>query len=146
MGWVVTATPRPLDRRKRPDTHCVGAWVGPRAGLDECVKSRPPPGILSQDCPTRSESLYRLSYLGPLYIHIYVYTCVHVYVYVCVYIYVYMFCVCVYVCMYIYVYMFCVCVCMYVYIYIHIHAYIIHTYMHTHVNTRTYIHTVIHTY
>jgi hypothetical protein len=26
---------------KRPSTHCIGGWVGPRAGLDGCVKSRP---------------------------------------------------------------------------------------------------------
>ena len=28
------ATPRPLYPRERPGTHCVGGWVGPRAGLD----------------------------------------------------------------------------------------------------------------
>ena len=26
---------------KRSDTHCTGGWVGPRAGLDRCGKSRP---------------------------------------------------------------------------------------------------------
>jgi len=26
---------------KRPSTHCIGGWVGPRAGLDGCGKSRP---------------------------------------------------------------------------------------------------------
>jgi len=26
---------------KRPGNHCVGGWVGPRAGLDGCGKSRP---------------------------------------------------------------------------------------------------------
>jgi hypothetical protein len=26
---------------KRPGTHCIGGWVGPRAGLDGCEKSRP---------------------------------------------------------------------------------------------------------
>jgi hypothetical protein len=30
---------------KRPGTHYVGCCVGPRAGLDGCGKSRPPPGI-----------------------------------------------------------------------------------------------------
>jgi hypothetical protein len=40
-------------------------WVGPRAGLDGCGKSRLPTGILSPDLPARSESLYRLSYPGP---------------------------------------------------------------------------------
>jgi hypothetical protein len=28
-----------------PGTHCTGGWVGPRAGLDKCGKSRPPPGF-----------------------------------------------------------------------------------------------------
>jgi len=27
--------------RERPGTHCTGGWVGPRAGLDWCGKSRP---------------------------------------------------------------------------------------------------------
>jgi hypothetical protein len=31
--------------RERPGTHCTGGWVGPRAGLDRCGKSRPPPGF-----------------------------------------------------------------------------------------------------
>jgi hypothetical protein len=26
--------------RERPGTHCTGGWVGPRASLDECRKSR----------------------------------------------------------------------------------------------------------
>jgi len=25
--------------------HCIGGWVGPRAGLDGCGKSRPQPGF-----------------------------------------------------------------------------------------------------
>ena len=29
--------------RERPGTHFTGGWVGPRAGLDRCGKSRPPP-------------------------------------------------------------------------------------------------------
>jgi hypothetical protein len=60
--WV-NATPRPLYPRKRPDIHCIGGWVGPRADLDGCEISRPN-GIRSPDCPVRSESLYRLSYRG----------------------------------------------------------------------------------
>ena len=56
--------PRPLYPRERPGTHCMGGWVDPRAGLDGCGKSRPPPptAIRSPNCP---ESLYRLSYPGP---------------------------------------------------------------------------------
>ena len=30
-----------LSLGKRPGTHCIGGWVGPRAGLDGCGKSRP---------------------------------------------------------------------------------------------------------
>jgi len=41
MRWVINATPRLLYCRKRPSIHCIGGWVGPRAGLDWCGKSRP---------------------------------------------------------------------------------------------------------
>ena len=41
MGWVVNAKPRPLYPRERSGTHCLGGWVGPRAGLDRCGKSHP---------------------------------------------------------------------------------------------------------
>jgi len=37
--------PAALLPRKRPGTHIIGDWVGPRAGLDGCGKSRPPPGF-----------------------------------------------------------------------------------------------------
>jgi hypothetical protein len=40
-GWVVSITPRPLYPLERPGTHYTGNWVGPRAGLDVCEKSRP---------------------------------------------------------------------------------------------------------
>jgi len=33
--------PAALPPGKRPDTHCIGGWVGPRAGLDGFGKSRP---------------------------------------------------------------------------------------------------------
>jgi hypothetical protein len=33
--------PAALSPGNRPGTHCVGGWVGPRAGLDGCGKSRP---------------------------------------------------------------------------------------------------------
>jgi hypothetical protein len=39
--WVVDATLRPRYPRERPNTHCIGEWMGPRAGLDGCGKSRP---------------------------------------------------------------------------------------------------------
>ena len=58
----VSVTPRPLfTTGKDPGTHCTGGWVGPRAGLDRCGKSR-----LHRDSipnrPAHSQSLYRLSY------------------------------------------------------------------------------------
>ena len=60
-------------------THCIGGWVGLRAGLDRCGKSRPT-GIRSPDRPARSESLQRLSYpgshlLAPSALNIYYITC-----------------------------------------------------------------------
>ena len=50
--------------RERLDTHSTGGWVGFRAGLDMCGKSRPN-GIRSPDRPARRQSLYRLSYRAP---------------------------------------------------------------------------------
>jgi hypothetical protein len=43
MGWAVNATPRPLYPLERPGNLCIGGWMGPRAGLEECGKSRLPP-------------------------------------------------------------------------------------------------------
>ena len=40
---MVKATPQPLYPQERPGTHFIGGWVGPRAGLDGCVKSHPQP-------------------------------------------------------------------------------------------------------
>jgi len=37
--------PAALPPGKRPGTHFVGSWVGTRARLDGCGKSRPPPGF-----------------------------------------------------------------------------------------------------
>jgi hypothetical protein len=39
-GWVVSTTPLSLYPREKPGTHCTEGWVGPRAGLDVCEKSR----------------------------------------------------------------------------------------------------------
>jgi hypothetical protein len=44
-GWVVSTRPGRFTPLERPSTHCTQGWVGPRAGLDVCKKSRPPPGI-----------------------------------------------------------------------------------------------------
>ena len=62
---VVKAESRLLYPRERPGTHCTVGRVGPRASLDECEKSRPT-GIRTPDRISRSESLYRLNYRGPL--------------------------------------------------------------------------------
>jgi hypothetical protein len=64
-GWVVSTMPRLLYPWDRPSTHCTGGWVSPRAGLD-VAKNLDPTGILSTDCPARSQSLYRLSYPAPI--------------------------------------------------------------------------------
>jgi len=57
--------PAALPPGKGPGTHCVGGWMGHRAGLDGCGKSGLPTGIRSPDLPACSESLYRLRYPGP---------------------------------------------------------------------------------
>jgi len=51
--------PAALPPGKRPGTHCIGRWVGPRDGLDGCGKFRPT-GIRSPECPACSEAPYRL--------------------------------------------------------------------------------------
>jgi len=40
---VVNAKLRPPYPREKSSTHCIGGWVGPKAGLDGCGKSRLPP-------------------------------------------------------------------------------------------------------
>ena len=37
--------PAALPPGKKLGTHCIGGWMGPRAGLDGCGKSGPPPGF-----------------------------------------------------------------------------------------------------
>jgi hypothetical protein len=41
MGWVVSATPRPLNPWERPGTHSIEGWMDPRAGLDRYGIYRP---------------------------------------------------------------------------------------------------------
>jgi hypothetical protein len=56
-GWVVNAKPGPLYPWERRGTHCLGGWVGLRAGLDGCGKSAPPPtGLRSPDRPANCDS------------------------------------------------------------------------------------------
>jgi hypothetical protein len=63
--WVVNAMPRPLYTRERPCTHCIGVGWGP-GPVWTGAKNLAPIGIRSLDRPARSESLYRLSYPGPI--------------------------------------------------------------------------------
>jgi hypothetical protein len=45
MSWVINAKTLPhFTPGTDPGTHCIGDWVGPRAGLDRCRNSRPPSG------------------------------------------------------------------------------------------------------
>jgi hypothetical protein len=57
--------------RERPGTHRTGGWVGPRASLDMCGKSRLPPGFDSRTvqpvasrCADRATGPTRLSIIG----------------------------------------------------------------------------------
>jgi hypothetical protein len=68
---VVSFTSRSLyQQRKSPRTHWIGVWVDPRAGLDDVDKRKflTLPGLEHRTLghPTRSQSLYRLSYSGSL--------------------------------------------------------------------------------
>jgi hypothetical protein len=48
MGWVVNATPPllyPPPPRERPGTYFIGGRVGPKAGMEGCGKTSPPPGF-----------------------------------------------------------------------------------------------------
>jgi len=67
MGWVVNATSRLLYPRERPGTHCIGDWVGPRACMDVCGKSRLPPGF---DPLTIQPVASRYTDLRPIHTHI----------------------------------------------------------------------------
>jgi hypothetical protein len=53
---------------RTPGTHCIGGWVGPRAGLDDVEKREflTLPGLKRRPLgrPSRSQSLYRLRYSG----------------------------------------------------------------------------------
>jgi hypothetical protein len=65
MEVVVSVTPRPrfTSVERIPGTHCIGGWVGPRAGLDAEVRVKivfALPGIepRSPGRPTRSQTLH----------------------------------------------------------------------------------------
>jgi hypothetical protein len=67
--WSAELPGRTLPR-ERPSTHCTGGWVGPRAGLDWCGKSRPHRDSIP-DRPAHSHSLYRLRYPAHIYVPLY---------------------------------------------------------------------------
>jgi len=56
--------PAALPPWERPGTHCIGGWVGPRAGPDRCGKISPPPGFNPQTVQPIA-SHYTDSYRGP---------------------------------------------------------------------------------
>jgi hypothetical protein len=58
FGWSVTRPGRFTPGKE------IGGWVGPSVGLDRCGKYTT--GRRSPDPPAHTESLYRLSYPGPL--------------------------------------------------------------------------------
>jgi len=60
MGVGGQRNTRPIYPRERPGFHCIGGWVGPRAGLDGWRKSPP-----HRDTIPGHSSPYRLSYPGP---------------------------------------------------------------------------------
>ena len=66
-GWSTPRLGRFTPPSMRPGTHYTECWVGPRAGVDGCGKSRPPPiGIRYPDRPALA-SRCQLSYPAPLF-------------------------------------------------------------------------------
>jgi hypothetical protein len=61
-GWGVSIMLRLLFTPRKDPTHCTRGWVGPRADVDRCGKSRPPTGFRSSDRPVHSQLVYRLCY------------------------------------------------------------------------------------
>ena len=59
-----------LPPAKRPGTHCIGGWLGPRAGVDSCGKSHPTPGF---DPRTVQPVASRYTDYANTYKYIYVY-------------------------------------------------------------------------
>jgi hypothetical protein len=64
--WSASRLGRFTARESAPNTHWIGSWVGPRAGLDDVEKIK-----ISFPCqesnfglPARNQLLYQLSYPG----------------------------------------------------------------------------------
>ena len=49
---------------EKSGTHCIGGWVGLRASLNPCGKSRPHRDSIPWNVQPVAQSLYRLSYPG----------------------------------------------------------------------------------
>jgi hypothetical protein len=66
--WSASRPGRFTSGERAPGTHWIGVWVDHRAGLDDVEKRKflPPPGLEVRPLgrPSRSQSLYRLSYPG----------------------------------------------------------------------------------
>jgi hypothetical protein len=77
MGWVVNATPRPFYPPGKTRYPLYRRLGGPQGRSGQVQKILPHTGFRSQDRPARSESLYRLSYPGPVHFHEYIY--IHIY-------------------------------------------------------------------
>ena len=67
MGWVINVTPRPLYPRERLRYPLYRRLGGLRGRYGRVRKISHPTEIRSPDHPARKESLYRLSYPGPLW-------------------------------------------------------------------------------
>jgi hypothetical protein len=67
--FLTSSTSRPgrfTPEERIPSTHCIGGWVGPRAGPDDVKKTKfltlPGLELRPLGLPARSQSLYRLRY------------------------------------------------------------------------------------
>jgi len=63
--------PAAIYPQERPGTNCTGGWVGPRAGLDGCGKSRPYRDSIP-DRPARSSVAIPTELPGPCFLHKYI--------------------------------------------------------------------------
>jgi hypothetical protein len=66
MEWVLNATPRPLYLRERDPIPIIQEAVWATGPVWRREENLAPTGIRTANPSARSESLYRLRYLGPL--------------------------------------------------------------------------------
>jgi hypothetical protein len=67
--WSISPPWATLASWKKPCTHWIGGWLGPRAGMDGFDESLASAGIQTPDNPACSKLLYPLRHLGS---HLYV--------------------------------------------------------------------------